>query len=471
MVVPSVSTGRQTLASIEEALKQVSADADRLNAELDKANQDKARLIAERLTAFHELAKFRTQLALVDGVIDEADQLSAQVTAVLQARQKTLNGMQQREADASSARARLIAEQKALDKEVEQFEKKLDALGESARRALAGDRTYSAHARQYAELRGMVEKATEKAAKSRAEEAEKGAPYRNDPLFIYLWERKFGTSEYEPTGLIRWLDGWVARLIGYQEARGNFTMLTAIPQRLADHAERMAQSMKAEKDAIDAIEAAKIAELAGDDLPQKLRAAHERRDAHSAEIEALNAELQETGNQLKVYAEGQDQSFRNAIDATTKFLEGQALGALLRDARRTPDMRDDEIVALITRLADEVGAVEDLAKNKREALDAAFARKQELLRIAAEFRRARYDRPGTVFEPPSGSQMLLQLLLQGAITAAEYWMRTQSGHRRRDRPGDSYRRSDFPWGGGGGRSRDRDDDDDDGPAFRTGGGF
>lgn len=469
-----MTTGRQTLASIEEALKQVSADADRLSAELDKANQDKARLIAERLTAFQELAKFRAQLAVVDGVIDEADQLSAQVTTILQARQKTLSAMQQREAAANAARERLVAEQKALDKEVEQLEKKLDALGETARKALAADRTYAAHAKSYAELRGMVEKATEKAAKSRAEEAEKGAPYRNDPLFLYLWERKFGTSEYEPRGLVRWLDGWVARLIGFQEARGNFTMLTAIPQRLADHAERLSQSLKAEKAALDAIEGDKIRELAGDDLPQKLRASHALRDKHTAEMQALNAELQETGNQLKIYAEGQDQSFRNAIENTTKFLEGVNLGALLRDARRTPDMHDDEIVGLITRLADQVGEIEDLAKSKRAALDAAFARKQELLRIATDFRQARYDRPGSVFDPPSGGQQWLQLLLHGAITAAEFWMRTQSSQRWRDRPGDGYRRSDFPgrgggWSGGGNRSSDRDDDD--GPAFRTGGGF
>lgn len=469
-MVAAMTTGRQTLASIEQALAQVSADVDRLNAELDKANQDKARLIAERLDAFQELAQFRAKLAVVDGVIDEADQLSAQVRSILAARLKTHSVMQKREVDSARERERLVAEEKELDKQIAQLDKALDALGDSARQALAGDAVYSANAKRYADYLGMVEKAAEKAAKSSAEEAEKGAPYRNDPLFIYLWDRKYGTSDYGETGIIRWLDGWVARLIDYQGARGNFAMLTAIPARLAEHVERLKQTMQAEKAAIDAAEAAKIRELAGDDLPEKLRQAQGRRDAHIAKLAAMNGELLETGNQLKIYAEGQDQSFRDAIEATTKFLEGQNLGELLRDARRTPDVQDDEIVALIGKLADEVAAVEQLARTRREALDAAFARKQELLRIATDFRRARYDEPGSVFEPSTGGGQLLALLLQGAITAAEYWMRTQSSQRWRDRPGDSYRRSsNFPRGG-----RERDDsapDRSSGPDFRTGGGF
>jgi hypothetical protein len=57
------------------------------------------------------------------------------------------------------------------------------------------------------------------------------------------------------------------------------------------------------------------------------------------------------------------------------------------------------------------------------------------------------------------------MLLQGAISAADYWMRTQGRQRWRGRPADSYRRSEnFPAGRGsrGGSS---------GPDFRTGGGF
>jgi DNA repair exonuclease SbcCD ATPase subunit len=464
MVTPVV-TGRQTLDGIEQALKEIGETVDWLNAELKDINENKATLVAQRLEAFGQLAKFRAELALMDGVIDEADQLSAQVRTTLQARQRTIEGLRRREDDAGKERGRLVAEQQPMDEEIARLEARLDAIGEEARAALAAGPAYAERAKRHAELEDMVAKAAEKAERASAEEATKGAPYRQDPLFAYLWERKFGTSDYETTGLARYLDRWVAGLIGYQDARANFAMLTAIPQRLAAHVERLRQSLKTEREALDAMEAEKIRALAGADLPADLRAAHDRRGEHTAKLEKLNAELVETGRQLNHYAEGLDPSFREAVEKTARFLQGQSLNGLIAQARQTKEVDDDEIVALIGKFADEVGRLERVEKTKREALDAAFERKQELLRIAAEFRRSRYDLPGSVFEPGSGGKELLGMLLQGAISAADYWMRMQGRQRWRGRPADSYRRSENvpPSRGSRGGSS--------GPDFRTGGGF
>ena len=211
-------------------------------------------------------------------------------------------------------------------------------------------------------------------------------------------------------------------------------------------------------------------ELAGDEFLSELDAAHERRDGLTAELERLNAELTETGRQLKTYAEGQDQSFRDAVDKTARFVKGQSLTAMRSEARDTPDVEDDEIVGAISHLADERNALDKLSKTKNEELNRAFRRKEELLRSAAEFRRSRYDAPGSVFEAERNGgtgEALLQMLLQGAITAVEYWARTQSRQRWEERSGDSYRRSSrFPSRG---RSSSRSSSG--GPDFRTGGGF
>jgi hypothetical protein len=459
-------SGRKTLADIEEALKEATETADRLKAELDKAGQDKAELIAKRLEAFRSLAKFRAELALVDGVIDDADQLSAEVKTTLRVRQKTLDGLNQREAEAQKQRGALQDKQKQVDAEIERLEAALNAVSERAKQALAGVAAYGDRAKRHDELAGMVAKAAEKAEKSRAEETEKGAPYRGDPLFMYLWQRKYGGADYHPISVIRWLDGWVAGLVGYKDARANFAMLTAIPERLTEHVERLKQAMQDEQAPMDAMLADKIRELAGSDLVASVRAAHASRDALDAELAHADAELTETGNQLKAYAQGQDDGFRSALDRTAEFLQGQSLATLLDAARKTPDVADDEIVALIGKLSDDVKAVERVSKSKSDALDDAYARKQELVKIASDFRRAHYDRPGSEFEVNATGQTLLMLLLQGAISAAEYWSRTQSGHRWNGPRYDHYQGSDQPFGGGG-----RDRDDSSGPDFTTGGGF
>jgi len=373
------------------------------------------------------------------------------VRTLLQARQKTLTALKQREADAEKERTRLIKQRKTLNEEIERLETELDALGEEAKTSLASDPTYSAKAERLASLQSMVEQASAKAEKAHTEEVEKGAPYRNDPLFIYLWERKYGTSDYDVSGLVRALDGWVARLIDYQDARANFAVLTQIPERLAAHVERLQAMAEKEQDALEAMEAEKIKEL----------------DEHDAELERRNAELLETGKQLKTYAEGHDPSFQDAVKKTADFLESRSLNVLREETRRTPEPGDDQILAVIEKLANERSALETLAQSRREALEAAFKRKEELLRIAAEFRRSGYDRPGSVFEPEGTGEALLKLLLQGAITAAEYWLRTQGNHRRRRRPADGYRRRESGSFGG----RRRRGSSSRGPDFRTGGGF
>ena len=50
-----------------------------------------------------------------------------------------------------------------------------------------------------------------KTEQAEADREEKGKPYRDDPLFMYLWERGYGTSAYKAGNLIAWLDGLVAR--------------------------------------------------------------------------------------------------------------------------------------------------------------------------------------------------------------------------------------------------------------------
>jgi len=466
-MVSVMTSGRDTLGSIERAIGEISERADRLHAELEQINRQKAALMRERLSAFEALARHRTETALADGVIDAADVLAAHVRTILEARQKTLKALNNRQSRAGKARAALVQAQKELDDRIEELEQRLDAIGEQARQALASAPDYKAQAARHEELNGMVANAAEKARKSRQEENAKGAPYRDDPLFMYLWRRGYGTSDDSKSGLIGMLDDWVARLIGYHDAQRNFAVLNQIPDRLEQHVARLRGLVAETRAALDAMEAEKIEALAGADLLEDLRAANTRRDEQTADLQRLNGELSETGAQIKMYAEGQDPSFREAVEKSTAFLQRRNLQELLREARETPETADNDIVDTISRIADELNELDDQASAKREDLEAAFARKQELLRLAAEFRRARYDVPGSVFEPASSGGKLTEMLLEGAITAGEYWARAQRNHRWRGRPADGYRRS-SGWPMGGPPSRRAPPA---GPDFRTGGGF
>ena len=69
------------------------------------------------------------------------------------------------------------------------------------------------------------------------------SPTRRTRSSCVLWRRRFGTGDYKASGLVRSLDRKVAHLIGYEDARVNYAILMALPERLREHAERLEQQM------------------------------------------------------------------------------------------------------------------------------------------------------------------------------------------------------------------------------------
>jgi hypothetical protein len=360
------------------------------------------------------------------------------------------------------------------------LEEQLDHFGTEARTALAGEPAYKTAVEAHQSLAAMLERAVAKAEQVARDEHEKGLPYRNDPLFMYLWRRQLGTAAYTATGLVRTLDAWVAGLVRYADARANYALLTEIPVRLRAHAEDLRRQTNAAKGAIDDIEAARTRELAGSDLVAQIKAERERQKALDKELEGITSELAETGSQLKTYAKGEDQSFQAAVKTYAQFLDREPVRRLVADAVATPAAEDDRAVAEVRRLGGALEALEAGNASRRRRLDQISERRVELARVASNFRSKRYDDVASEFDDNPRIEDLLQLLLRGAITAAEYWVRMQAQQHWRHRPADPSRRQSglppfsFPgewggggsWGGGGGGSSGGSGKD-----FETGGTF
>ena len=80
------------------------------------------------------------------------------------------------------------------------------------------------------------ERGREEAANAEAELGAKRKPYDEDPLFIYLWQRGFGTGRYQSGNFVRVMDRMVADFIGFANVRPNYAALIEIPLRLREHA-------------------------------------------------------------------------------------------------------------------------------------------------------------------------------------------------------------------------------------------
>lgn len=465
-----MASGRQTLKEIERSIADLRAQEKAKQEALERATQRRMAVLDDRTKAYRDLAEQRAKAAVSDGVIDQADRLNARVASILTARQKTIDSLKARDRDAHAQRQSMQASAAALHDRIDSLEARLDTAARAARDRLGSDQAFQELEAVAGDLETTLKKAREKTTQAEADRKQKGQAYESDPLFMYLWRRRYGSRDYDAGPLTRMLDDWVAKLVRYSDARANYAILNEIPVRLKSHAEMLAGRLDDARAAVENRLAKTIAEMAGEDLTAALREARLEQTEVNRRLEAIEAEITDVSLQLNRYAEGLDDPFKEAVALSADFLRHESYLDLLTLARATLTPTDDEIVKRIGGLNREAAALETSIPEQRLELDRLARRRHELLDVAANFRRNHYDAENSYFEPDDIAEELLELLIKGGLTAAEYWVRSQNQHGWRWRSADPFRRSAGwpPFGGGGGRSRKSSRS---GGRFRTGGGF
>ncbi|MGI9521086.1 MAG: hypothetical protein ACR2PG_05490 [Hyphomicrobiaceae bacterium] len=477
-----MQAGTETLRQIEHALANLQDEEHRLHDSLGANNATRSNLLELRLADIKRLAQARIRHAIADGIVDRVDNLSATVRDALQARQKTITTLQERQATAEKNRRRIVSDHDRVGHEIYDLEERFDALANQARASLAEETSFQTEVDSLKTVAAMLTRAQKKADQAEQDRDIKGRAYRNDPLFMYLWDRKFGQKDYQSKGVIRLLDELVARFVRYHDARANFTVLNQIPERLNEHVKRIIAQHRDQQELVEKIVSEAVKTLAGSDLEEELRLARDRQLQVNQTLAKLTAELAETVNQLNTYAAGRDRSFARAIDLSAGFLESKSLEQLTALARSTPEPADDEIVDNIRTIDRQIADGRLEGQHLGVKLEEISRRREELLHVAANFRRNYYDDPGSIFVPSRDEYELEDVLgdlLGGIITGADYWHRARRQHRWTNRPADPYRRSSGlpPWDGGFDNHYDSDfnfDFDSDfgrDEEFRTGGGF
>lgn len=259
---------------------------------------------------------------------------------------------------------------------------------------------------------------------------------------MYLWERKFGTSAYEGSGLARLLDRWVARLIGYVDAAANYRMLLEIPKRLREHAAALSAELEQRRAALQTLE-------------EEARAAHPagRLEAGLEEIERKVADLDEKiahesarrnalEKQRAQLAGGNDSEYRKAIELLAFELSRQDMRSLKREAELTATGHDDELVRAIDDIREEIAELEEDVERDRDAVSSLDRRRSELEAVRGRYVSRRYDDATSYFDNDSLLKDLLAGVLGGVLSGGGMWRQIEREHRRRSRSD-----MDFGWRG------------------------
>jgi len=430
-----VISGRQALSTIEEAVGQLRGDESRLDAALQTASDQAARLRAERMEAFRDLARLKLDALTRDAVVGELDAAERRALDLLSQRRHALERLA---SDRQAAAAAVAAAEAERHARAEALEKALQALADKRAEveARARDAEWATQRSRIEAAASVAAEAEKKAVQAEADREEKRKPYESDPLFMYLWNRRFGTAEYRAGPFVRFFDRKVARLVGYDKARANYVMLNEIPRRLKEHAERVRAEIEPEQARLRAVERAELVKAGVETLERQAAEAKARLDEAERALARTKAVLAESDREHDAAVTiGDDPVYRQAVELLATADARQDLHELYREAMRTPSPKDEAIVRRIEATEQAIGAAEQEMGAIRRRMQEIAERRVAIEHERDEFRRRGYDGPRGSF----GNEQILGQVLGGVLGGV------LSSTVLRDVFRDNYHRSGGPW--------------------------
>jgi len=445
-------SGPEALRSLDRALDDIRREEKQMTRLSADAASRIGRLREIEAEQFIALAELRLDPARKTEITGEISRAEKQARAILE-KHATQSGELGERLDEIDAEIKLIVEQRTKAQAVyEKAEAELDALSGQVFKTLKTDEKYQAQLLAANEVKGFAEQALKKTEVAEADREEKGKPYREDPLFMYLWETGYGTNSYSANNLVRFFDKKIADMVGYHNAKPNFSILNEIPMRLREHAERLLADADAEHAKLKKLED-KAFDAAGG---KTYRLNSEKAEKEIAAIDEAQVRLEDERDELarkhSKLSEGGDSAYREAVETLTDGLQRETISELYEAARQTSSREDDLIIRKIDAVRAEILEQDDDISEAKARLKTLAARRRELEDIEWEFKKSNFDDPRMKFDDHLVEDLLGEFL-KGAVTAAGYWSQWQdaqrgSGYTPRSSSSKNERSKSGPWSKG-----------------------
>lgn len=268
-----------------------------------------------------------------------------------------------------------------VEKSISELLEKIDAHQAAIRKAkkqsadsLAKHAEFNQTLARYEEEKERQRTTTSYTHELQEECARKLAGYRQDARYAYLVAANYGTDAYKRSGIVRYLDAWIARLCNYHANRRNELTLLAMQEELARAEGLGRQRLQALNNTLAAATAAAEASAGLDVLNAELARLKE-------EVKAEKQRAREIQTQLAPYAGKSDVRYRQARSLVAVSLQSHSAEELMERVRKTPGLADDalareaiELQSALKQQRDRIAALE----RERNAAQAEYQRAKEL---------------------------------------------------------------------------------------------
>ncbi len=419
-------SGPQALRKLDKAIDKIRREEQDISRRLALSNKKVAQFKQKESVLIRQLIELQLDAKSRKELGSQLFGAEKRAHRVLEAHEAQLQRLENQLKELDEKIALEAKNHQALLEKIKKAQNELNVLSKKIIAELEKDLTYQKAKEKYEKLAEIAQRSLEKTELAEKTREEKGQPYRDDDLFIYLWNKKYGTKDYKASNLIRWLDGKVASLIGYNQARPNFAMLNEIPIRLREHAQYQQELAQKALDKVELIEKRAIDKAGG----KRVRKILEQSQAKSEELTKLMAKLEDERDEIaqkyNLLAEGRSPELEKAIIQLEKIMQAQNIRLLFERSTITSIKDDDNLVKKIENIRKAIKEEEPDIRSYRERLRILGQRRRELEDIEWEFKRARFDDPLSSFSRNDLAGSLLKEFLSGAISAAIYWQQWQN---------------------------------------------
>jgi len=426
-----VANGIETLGSIDRTLRQVRQGMQETDQEIQRHTEEHLQLRREQATQFRELARVRLELLNRGDIVAGFDAAEQHVQELLARRAEKL-ALLERKATEIEARLREAEERRTAQQQaITQAAAEVDRIEGVVQGQLMQQEGYRKQLEATRQAEDSARMAAEKAKSVAQQYAEKSQAYQADKLFMYLWNRQYGTSHYRANPVARRLDAWVARICRYEDARPNYQSLQETPRRLETHAQRTRLASEPLVARLKELE--EEAARAGGVIPfrEALQREQARADEIDTQIQSLEEQYRAIMNQRTTFAGGEDEDFRTSLETLMQQLQREPLPELLRKAERTPTNEDNVIVRRLMDLNETRQQVENSLQRAKQLHERHLDRLQQLERVRRDYKRNRYDDVHSDFRDGALVSTMLNSFLRGLVTSAEVWTTLERQHRYR----------------------------------------
>ncbi len=422
--------GRDVLREIDEAIRNSRDILHTASNEASNTTNNLMEMRHEEATCFQKFSQLRLEsLGAYEEGVDALGRVDNKAQSLVEEHQNHINQLQDERDEAVTTLEKLEEDRQTQEQILrEAIDRHEDASNKTQKR-LENDAPYQGLANTLEEANAIVDHAASKRNVAIADRTEKGKLYEDDPLFSYLWKRKYATKDYKAGPLSTMLDRWVARLIKYRDARLNYERLLEIPERLAEHVLDVEEKASHLADEIEAYERKALENDGVDKLRDNVETQRKLLDDYDDKIVAAETRHHHLQNQVDDAEKGEKGPLKEAQDLLTTAISQKSIPDLKILAAETLTPEDDALVETLAQLRLERLTLEDDERGNKKRFKRYKKSLEGLENIRRRFKNERYDSHRSYFKNAGKISRMLNEYNTGEVNKHDLWRFLEKRHR------------------------------------------